>query len=93
MDCTVFKTDKTFTRIKDPTLFSYWPSPVPRTAPEAGGSFNTHLQNQLTKNMLVLGASELFWALLHCPVCRLLVTLTDVWAGWLAQQSTWDMAV
>lgn len=66
MDCTVFKTDKTFTRMQRPKLF--WVSPVLHTAPEAGGSFNTHQLNQVTKNMLVLGASELCWVLLHCPV-------------------------
>lgn len=68
MDCTAFKTDKTFTKIQRPKLLLFWVSPVLHTAPEAGGSFNTHQPNQVTKNMLVWGAPELCSALLHCPV-------------------------
>lgn len=84
MDYTVFKTDKTFTRIQRPKLFFSRPY-LCLTAPEVGGSFNTHQPNQVTKNMLVLGTSGLCWALLHWPVWRLLVTIQvsgqNGWAG------------
>lgn len=56
MDCRVFKTDETFTRMQRPKLF--WASPVLHNAPEAGGSSNTHQLNQVTKNMLLLGVQS-----------------------------------
>lgn len=74
MDYTVFKTDRTFTRMQRPKLFFSRPH-LCFTAPEGGGSFNTHQPSQVTKNMLVLGISELCWALLHWPVWSLLVTI------------------
>ena len=56
-NCTVFKTDKTFTRTQRPKL-SFFSSPHLHST----GGCNTYWWNQLTKNVLILGASELYWA-------------------------------
>lgn len=93
MDYTVFKTDRTFTRMQRPKLFFSRPH-LCFTAPEGGGSFNTHQPSQVTKNMLVLGTSELCWALLHWPVWSLLVTIQvsgqNSWASRVWGMAGWE---
>lgn len=40
-----------------------------------------------------VGGFRAVLGLLYCPIQRLLVTVTGVWAGQLGQQSTWGLAV